>query len=183
MKLYHTGFSEIRRPDISRGRRNADFGPGFYTSPDRSFSCRWARERRGEKTYLNTYELDTEGLNILALERNEEWFDYVYANRRGSDRFGDAYDVIAGPIANDTIYDTFGIITSGFLKKEEALKLLLIGPAYTQTVIKTEKASLRLKWISAEIIPPEMIAEYRRAVAEEEKEYQKQLSGILDEFV
>ena len=29
--------------------------------------------------------------------------------------------MIIGPIANDTIFDTFGILSSGFLKPEEAL--------------------------------------------------------------
>lgn len=38
--------------------------------------------------------------------------------------------MIVGPIANDTIFDTFGIITSGFLSAEQAIKLLLIGPQY-----------------------------------------------------
>lgn len=45
--------------------------------------------------------------------------------------------MIAGPIANDTIFDTFGIITSGFLSADQAIKLLLIGPQYEQIVIKT----------------------------------------------
>jgi len=29
--------------------KNADFGQGFYLSPDREFSVRWARERKGYK--------------------------------------------------------------------------------------------------------------------------------------
>ena len=41
MKLYHTGREEIREPDIRRGRRNADFGQGFYLTPDREFARRW----------------------------------------------------------------------------------------------------------------------------------------------
>jgi hypothetical protein len=34
MKLYHTGRTEIREPDIGHGRKNADSGPGFYLTPD-----------------------------------------------------------------------------------------------------------------------------------------------------
>ena len=37
-------FEEIRSPDVHHGRKNADFGQGFYMSPDRSFSERWAKE-------------------------------------------------------------------------------------------------------------------------------------------
>ena len=58
MRLYHTGLDIIKVPDLDRGRRNADFGPGFYLSPDGEFSRRWARERSGVSTYVNEYELD-----------------------------------------------------------------------------------------------------------------------------
>ena len=43
MRLYHTGAVEIREPDILRGRKNADFGQGFYLTPDMEFARRWAR--------------------------------------------------------------------------------------------------------------------------------------------
>lgn len=61
-------------------------------------------------------------------------------------------DVIVGPIANDTLFDTLGIISSGYLSTEEALKLLKIGPEYTQVVIKTEKAAANLRFIGSERI-------------------------------
>ena len=38
MKLYHAGKEEIREPDIYLGRKNADFGQGFYLTPDREFA-------------------------------------------------------------------------------------------------------------------------------------------------
>ena len=57
-----------------------------------------------------------------------------------------------GPIANDMIYDTFGIISSGYLKPEDALSLLMIGPEYTQVVIKRKKARDQLTWLGAEKI-------------------------------
>ncbi len=146
IKLYHTGDREIKEPDIKYGRKNADFGQGFYLSPDRGFTYRWAK---GNST-VNIYELNDEGLNIKRFNRNEEWFEYIFNNRRGNDTI-DA-DVVTGPIANDTIFETYGIISSGFLKNEEALELLSVGPEYTQTVIKTEKALNNLKWIRAERI-------------------------------
>lgn len=50
IRLYHTGFAEIREPDVRYGRKNADFGQGFYMSDNEEFSKRWARVRRGENT-------------------------------------------------------------------------------------------------------------------------------------
>ena len=81
MILYHTGFAEIKTPDIYYGRKNADFGQGFYLTPDLEFSEHWAKERNGFKTFHNVYELDTDGLKIKHLSRNREWFDYICANR------------------------------------------------------------------------------------------------------
>ena len=79
--LYHSGFQTIKEPDIHHGRKNADFAQGFYLSDDIEFAKRWAKRRKGEKTYINTYELDTEGLNILCFQRGRKWIDYIYANR------------------------------------------------------------------------------------------------------
>ena len=60
---------------------------------------------------MNVYELNLEGLEIEHLERDQKWYSYIYRNRRAKDTC-DA-DVVIGPIANDTIYDTMGILTSG----------------------------------------------------------------------
>lgn len=179
MNLYHTGFSVINNPDIHYGRKNADFGQGFYMSDDEEFSRRWAKERRGSITYINKYELDFDGLIVKQFERNEEWFDYIFANRAGYDDKLKAYDVIIGPIANDTIYNTFGVITSGLISRDKSLKLLLEGPEYRQIVIKSERAAKALKFISSEEIPVTSIREYRKTVSEEERAYQEKIAPIL----
>ena len=54
MILYHTSNQIIEHPDIHHGRKNADFGWGFYLTPDREFTYRWAREN----AVVNKYELD-----------------------------------------------------------------------------------------------------------------------------
>ncbi len=147
MRLYHTGFAVIPSPDLLRGRKNADFGQGFYLTDDVAFSRRWARQRSCEVTYLNSYELDCTGLRVKVFDRDAAWFDYIFRNRRGEKDALTAYDVIMGPIANDTIYDTWGITTSGFLPREQALRLLSIGPQYRQIVIKTTAAAARLRFL------------------------------------
>ena len=146
MILYHTSDREIRYPDIHFGRKNADFGWGFYLTPDREFTYRWAREN----AVVNEYELDETGLQIHRFSRDVDWFQYIFHNRRLQDNI--STDVIIGPIANDTIFDTLGIVSSGFLKPDVAMKLLMIGPEYTQVALKTEKAAGQLKWIRSERI-------------------------------
>lgn len=146
MILYHTSDREIHIPDIHHGRRNADFGWGFYLTPDKDFTYRWA----GENAVVNEYELDEKNLVIRRLDRDVNWFQYIFDNRRMQDKI--TADVIIGPIANDTIFDTLGIISSGFLKPEDAIRLLMIGPEYTQVAVKTEKAANQLRWVGSERI-------------------------------
>lgn len=182
MNVYHTGFAVIEKPDLSIGRKNADFGQGFYLSDSREFSRRWARERAELTTYLNAYELDLSGLAVKRFIRNEEWFDYIESNRIGRADQLTEYDVIIGPIAVDTIYDTWGIITSGLLSREQSLKLLLMGPEYYQTVIKSEKGAAALRFIRAEELRHDEIAAWRETVQREELEYQMHFAQELEEM-
>ncbi len=182
MILYHTGFKEIKEPDVHYGRKNADFGQGFYLTADEEFANRWAGERKGEDTIINTYELDTNGLEIKYFNREREWFEYIYGNRHGkADEI--TADVIIGPIANDTIYDTNGIVTSGFLKPEEAMQLLLIGPEYRQIALKTKKAASQLKWLSSRVMEPEQIARNKELLTTEEAQYLGLLARELEKLV
>ena len=134
------------------------------------------------KTIMNTYELELEGLRVHRFERDVEWFEYIFNNRAGREDYLAEADVIVGPIANDTIFDTFGIITSGFLISDEAIRLLLIGPKYEQTVIKSLRAAANLKWISSRVISGDEIAKYRGIVEAEEKEYQALFARAMEEM-
>ena len=173
MKLYHTSTVEIRHPDLRRGRKNADFGQGFYLTPDREFASRWAREN----AVVNEYELDEEGLSIRRFRREEDWFRCIYLNRRRQDCL--SADLIIGPIANDTIFETLGIIDSGFLSPGNAMKLLLIGPEYTQVAVKSEKALAQLRWIRSERIEEYDPTQHRA----EQEAYQTRLAEVIGEIM
>lgn len=166
MILYHTSNQIIKHPDIHHGRKNADFGWGFYLTPDRDFTYRWAREN----AVVNTYEFDESGLDIYRYTRSLEWFEYIFHNRRAKD--GLTADVVVGPIANDTIFDTMGMISSGYLTSDEALKLLMTGPEYTQVAVKSERAAAQLRWTGAEQISRPDADTLRR----EQEAYQKKLA-------
>ena len=71
LQLFHTGHQIIEKPDIKIGRRNADFGQGFYLSENGEFARRWARKRKDLPTYLNIYELDLQGLSFRRFSRDE----------------------------------------------------------------------------------------------------------------
>ena len=168
MKLYHTSAAIIKKPDIYYGRRNADFGGGFYLSDSHEFAAKWA----GENTpHVNHYTLDLTGLSVREFTRDGAWFDYIANNRAGNrDSYADA-DVIIGPIASDTLYDTYGIVFSGLLSDMDALRLLKVGDAYTQINIKSEKAAAQLHWEGAETLTAAQIAAARETVKAEESAF------------
>ena len=40
MRVFHTGAEIIERPDVFYGRKNADFGQGFYMTAQELFAAR-----------------------------------------------------------------------------------------------------------------------------------------------
>ena len=147
-------------------------GWGFYLTPDKDFTYRWT----GNNAFVNEYEFDESGLVIRKFTRSLEWFDYIFNNRRLND--GIEADVIIGPIANDTIFDTLGMITSGFLKPEDALKILMIGPEYIQVAIKTQKAASNLKFLRSEKIEWANQEEFSK----EQDEYLRKFAEELEQM-
>lgn len=180
MLVYHTGFDIIKYPDLLRGRRNADFGPGFYLSPDKEFSLRWAKRSSTRKTYVNEYEFNTEGLNIVTLTKDEQWFDFIKNNRNGNPDSLNDVDVIIGPIANDTLYETFGVLSSGFVSRETALKVLKYGNEYTQIVIKSSRANAQLKWINSVTLTDDELEGFSSYMKEENEKFQMYLAKELN---
>ena len=179
LKLWHTSSIELKEPDVSYGRRNADFGGGFYLSDNAEFSRKWANDR---KAVVNEYSLDLTGLTVKRFSLNEEWFEYISNNRFGKEDLFGGTDVIIGPIANDTLYDTFGIITSGLVTASDSLKLLSVGKRYTQLNVKTEKAASQLKWEGSRILTSEEIEASAIALKAEEKEFREAFWNTLKEL-
>lgn len=176
---FHLSSVEIRTPELRRGRKNADFGQGFYLSTDPQFSARWADASPGAQNMLNVYTLRLDGLRVVRLTRDRAWFDYITQNRSGgADAFPDA-DVVIGPIANDTIYDTWGVLTAGLLSPAQALDLLAIGPQYTQIAVKTPAAAAQLQWLAAAPPAPEAVAAAHALQRQEETDYQAQILKAL----
>jgi len=173
MKLYHTSSIIIKEPEYDHGRKNADFGQGFYLSPDLDFSYRWAKEN----SYINIYELDIEDLDIYTFKKDEEWFEYIYNNRHFKDNLN--VDVIIGPIASDTIYDTLGLFASGILSKEESLRLFLLGNEYTQVALKTKKAISKLRWL--DVLKIEDASSYQALRKKEEEGYQRLIAENIED--
>ena len=180
IEVYHTGYQIIPTPDVKFGRVNADFGQGFYVTPNKEFAYRWAKVSRDKKPIVNKYMLNLEGLKIHRFSRSIDWFRYIFQNRRGRADELDA-DIVIGPIANDTIYDTLGILTSGFLSDELALKCFQAGGEYIQIALKTRAAQEHLEFISSEVLDEGKIRQSMEILTREQDDYLKQIAEIMEE--
>lgn len=113
-KLYHGSNVPIDKIDLSRSKRGKDFGQGFYlnANPDQAMAMAIRTTRilnDGEPT-LSCFEFDEEkakreGLIIKIFpDYSEEWAEFVVMNRKNnSDIPAHNYDIVIGPIADDTV--------------------------------------------------------------------------------
>ena len=72
--------------------------------------------------------------------------DFVFANRNGSYN-GEHYDIVFGPVANDTIYRTFIAYEEGILTRDETIARLKVKKLYDQMTFATEQVLKELKYI------------------------------------
>lgn len=128
MKLYHGSFLAILVPDLTHSRSNVDFGRGFYTTPIYEQAVTWCMKfkRRGNDGVISRYEFDEDAynaLNVLRFETySEEWLDFILSCRSGNDK--SSYDIVAGGVANDKVFNTVELYLEHLIDKTEAIKRL-----------------------------------------------------------
>lgn len=131
MTVYHGSTEEIICPLVNVGRRNLDFGQGFYITDLKQQAISWATRpaNQGQKKFLNVYELDIDGIylsdyHILHFDKyGREWLDFVVANRKGEGLWK-KHDLIEGGIANDRVFNTVELYAADLITAEEALQRL-----------------------------------------------------------
>lgn len=113
-RLYHGSNVAIEKIDLSRSKRGKDFGQGFYlnVNPDqaKAMAIRTTRFLNEGKPTLSCFEFDEEeatkkGMNIkIFLDYSVEWAEFVVMNRKNnSETQAHPYDIVIGPIADDTV--------------------------------------------------------------------------------
>ena len=103
MILYHGSREVVEYPEIRKSKFNKDFYFGFYCTQYKDQAQRWA-SRYGQDGYVSYYEyIPRDSLHYLVFpEMTEEWLDFIISCRRG---ISHAYDIVEGPMADDTIYN------------------------------------------------------------------------------
>lgn len=148
MILYHGSNLTVSEPKLVIQNRFLDFGYGFYTTTNKvqaiGFADKVTKRRKEGITTVSIYEIDEEKAfeecSVLRFNApNAEWLDFVSENRAGN-YSGKQYNFIYGPVANDDVYTTFTLYTSGVLTKEQTIEALKVKKLYNQLVLTSEKA-------------------------------------------
>jgi hypothetical protein len=153
MTLYH-GSDQINKiPELRPSIRTLDFGPGFYTTTNKEQAVNFAVKvydrsiRAGnipKGKLISIYEVDYEALqkelDVLRFNSTDEtWFDFIIANRR-SLYISKKYDVIYGPVANDTIYRTLIAFENRILTKADTIARLKGNKLFDQMTFASERS-------------------------------------------
>ena len=159
MTLYHGSFLSVPNPLTGVGRRELDFGPGFYVTRLYEQAVRWARRvcviRAIDTPMLSVYELDEAllpaDLHHLRLEHyDREWLDFITSSRRGEEPWSD-YDIIEGGVANDQVIDTVEDYFTRRITAEQALgQLRFAKPTHQMCISRQDVVDNCLRYIRTE---------------------------------
>lgn len=141
MKLYHSSYIAVERPDLVHSRDYLDFGKGFYLTSIHDQAIKYGQRfiRRQREAWLNTYEFEFESSEwkILLFDCYDiNWLNFVANCRAGKDDTD--YDLIIGGIANDKVIQTLDRYFSGELSENDTLGLLKYEKPNIQYCIRSQ---------------------------------------------
>lgn len=169
--IYHGSQQIVEVPTFGKGRKNNDFGLGFYCTESNDLAKEWAVSSLRDG-FSNRYTLDTEYLNILNLNSPSytilNWMAVLVEQRLFSiktpvarrakryliDNFGinvNAFDLITGYRANDSYFDYAEAFLNNAITVEQLSRAMRLGKLGEQIVIKSKFAFSKMKFEGFEI--------------------------------
>lgn len=151
--VYHGSNQLVETPEIRIAKFNKDFYFGFYCTIMRKQAERWAT-RFDENGYVNIYEYHSNPeLKVLKFaEMTDEWLDFIVACRSGKSH---DYDIVEGPMADDTIYNYVQGFIDGKYSREMFWALAKFKYPTHQMSFHTARALTTLKFVKGELIHAE----------------------------
>jgi len=199
--IYHGSERIVEQPIFGEGKKNNDFGPGFYCTESEELAKEWAVSSLRDG-FSNRYTLDTEYLNILNLNSPEytilNWIAVLVEHRLFSiktpvagrakryliDNFSvnvNAFDIITGYRADDSYFDYAEAFLNNGISVEQLSRAMRLGKLGEQIVIKSKFAFSNLKYEGFEIAPKERYFVLRKARNDEaNKHYVEMLEEESD---
>ena len=164
--IYHGSEKNIEYPVWGEGRKNNDFGLGFYCTASEELAKEWAVSSLCDG-FANRYTLDTEYLKILNLNSPNytilNWIAVLVEHRLFSiktpvarrakryliDNFSinvNAFDLITGYRADDSYFDYAESFLNNGISVEQLARAMQLGKLGEQIVIKSKYAFSLLKY-------------------------------------
>ena len=164
--LYHGSDKIVEQPIYGEGKKNNDFGLGFYCTASEELAKEWAVSSLRDG-FSNRYTIDTEYLNVLNLNSPDytilNWIAVLVEHRLFSiktpiarrakgyliDHFGinvNAFDLITGYRADDSYFDYAESFLNNGISVEQLARAMRLGKLGEQIVIKSKYAFSMLKY-------------------------------------
>lgn len=133
MRLYHGSNVMINEIDFSKCHPFKDFGCGFYLTDNLEHAMNMAHRRcirKHGKECVTEFEFNFENalqeLRVKVFDRpSEEWAEFVMMNRNAAiQQPAHDYDIVIGPIADDSVALSFRFFHEGFISISELVKRL-----------------------------------------------------------
>lgn len=143
--LYHGSKSVVEYPEIKITKYNKDFYFGFYCTSIYEQAKRWSVRFTG-KGIINEYEYtENKDLNMLIFEEmTEEWLDFIVNCRLGKSH---NYDIVEGPMANDTIFNYVQNFTDGKISRTAFWELARFKKPTHQISFHTARSLETLRFV------------------------------------
>lgn len=147
LTLYHGSKNIVTAPEIRIARYNKDFYFGFYCTLLPEQAIRWATRFDGVGI-LNEYQYEpNDSLRVLKFpEMTEEWLDFITSCRLGHSH---DYDIVEGPMANDTIFNYVQDYMDGKISREAFGELAKFKKPTHQISFHTARALTTLKFVTS----------------------------------
>ena len=196
--LFHGSEKVIEAPSFGEGKRNNDFGLGFYCTETEKLAKEWAVSSLRDG-FCNRYTLDTEYMKILNLNSPDytilNWIAVLVEHRLFSirtpiarrakkyliDNFGvnvNAYDLIIGYRADDSYFDFAASFLNNGISVQQLANAMRLGKLGEQIVIKSKYAFSLLHYDGFSIAEKEKYYVRRKARNDEADQL---YSDILEE--
>lgn len=146
INIYHGTYKEIKYPEIRIHKFTKDFSWGFYCTKYKQQAEKWSNKFK--TSIVNEYTIDNlEDLKILEFkDYSNEWLDFVVKCRSGETH---EYDVVVGPMSDDTIYDYLDAYLEEQMNEEEFFKLMKFKYPTHQISFHTIKSLSKLNFVKS----------------------------------
>lgn len=147
--IYHGSYLKIEFPQIRKHKFTKDFCWGFYCTETKEQAQKWAIKFK--TSIVNEYKLkNLEELNVKVFkDYSHEWLDFVVNCRNGATHL---YDIVEGPIADDTIYEYLEAYMDNMMDEEGFFKLMKCKYPTHQISLHTIKALDHIEFIDSYLV-------------------------------